>query len=77
LHGRLIRGMLLHVSAPVWSLCRADLGGLMHQLILQHACGSVSTKDEWVIEGISLAERRKPLQLDVECCYLWDQEWRQ
>ena len=30
------------------------------------ACEAVITKDELVIEGISLAEGRKPLQLHVE-----------
>ena len=38
------------------------------------ACESVITKDEWVIEGISLAEGRKPLQLHVECFHLWERE---
>ena len=30
------------------------------------ACDGTITKDEWVIEGISLAEGRKPLQLHAE-----------
>ena len=38
------------------------------------ACESVITKDEWVIEGISLAEGRKPLQLHSECFHLWERE---
>jgi hypothetical protein len=32
------------------------------------------TKDEWVMEGISLAGARKPLQLHVECFHLWELE---
>jgi hypothetical protein len=40
------------------------------------ACESVVTKDEWVIEGISLAEGRKPLHLHVECFHLWERERR-
>ena len=38
------------------------------------ACEIIITKDEWVIEGISLAEGRKPLQLHVECFHLWELE---
>jgi hypothetical protein len=38
------------------------------------ACDGIVTKDEWVIEGISLAEGRKPLQLHVECFHLWEIE---
>ncbi len=37
-------------------------------------CESIITKDEWVIEGISLAEGRKPLQLHAECFHLWERE---
>ena len=37
-------------------------------------CDGIVTKDEWVIEGISLAGGRKPLQLHVECFHLWEQE---
>jgi hypothetical protein len=40
------------------------------------ACEAVITKDELVIEGISLAEGRKPLQLHVECFHLWERERR-
>ena len=40
------------------------------------ACERIVAKDEWVMEGISLAEGRKPLQLHVECFHLWDQERR-
>jgi len=32
------------------------------------------TKHEWVIEGISLAGGRKPLQLHTECFHLWERE---
>jgi hypothetical protein len=38
------------------------------------ACDGIVTKDEWVIEGISLAGGRKPLQLHVECFHLWELE---
>ena len=38
------------------------------------ACEGIVTKDEFVIEGISLAEGRRPLQLHVECFHLGDQE---
>ena len=38
------------------------------------ACDGIITKDEWVIEGISLAGGRKPLQLHAECFHLWEQE---
>ena len=34
------------------------------------------TKDELIIEGISLAAGRKPLQLHVECFHLWELERR-
>ena len=40
------------------------------------ACEGIVTKDEWVIEGISLAEGRAPLHLHVECFHLWEQERR-
>jgi hypothetical protein len=36
----------------------------------------VITKDELLIEGISLAGGRKPLQLHVECFHLWELERR-
>jgi len=38
------------------------------------ACESVITKNEWVIEGISLTGGRKPLQLHAECFHLWERE---
>ena len=38
------------------------------------ACDGIVTKDEWVIEGISLAGGRKPLQLHAECFHLWELE---
>jgi hypothetical protein len=38
------------------------------------ACDVTVAKEEFVIEGISLAKGRKPLQLHVECFYLWDQQ---
>ena len=37
-------------------------------------CDGIVTKDEWVIEGISLAGGRKPLQLHAECFHLWERE---
>jgi hypothetical protein len=40
------------------------------------ACELVITKDELLIEGISLAGGRKPLQLHVECFHLWELERR-
>ena len=48
-------------------------------------CDSVIDASELVMEGISLADgsrllgavdRRRPLQLHVECFYLWDKERR-
>jgi hypothetical protein len=38
------------------------------------ACEGDISKEEFVIEGISLAAGRKPLQLHVECFYLWERE---
>jgi hypothetical protein len=40
------------------------------------ACELVITKDELLIEGISLANGRKPLQLHVECFHFWELERR-
>jgi hypothetical protein len=40
------------------------------------ACEGIISKDELVIEGISLAEARKPLQLHVECFHLRERERR-
>ena len=40
------------------------------------ACELIVTKDELIIEGISLADGRKPLQLHVECFHLWELERR-
>jgi hypothetical protein len=37
-------------------------------------CDGIVTKDEWVIEGISLKGGRKPLQLHVACFHLWEIE---
>jgi hypothetical protein len=38
------------------------------------ACEGIVTKDEMLIEGISLAGGRNPLQLHVECFHLWERE---
>jgi hypothetical protein len=38
------------------------------------ACDGTITKDEWVIEGVSLAGGREPLQLHAECFHLWERE---
>jgi hypothetical protein len=37
---------------------------------------AITTKDEWVIEGIALGGGRKPLQLHTECVHLREQERR-
>ena len=38
------------------------------------ACEGSITKDEMLIEGISVAGGRKPLQLHTECFHLWEIE---
>jgi hypothetical protein len=38
------------------------------------ACEEIVSKDQFVMEGISLAGGRKPLQLHVGCLNLWDEE---
>ena len=40
------------------------------------ACDIIITEYDWVIEGISLAGGRRPLQLHLECFHLWEQERR-
>jgi hypothetical protein len=40
------------------------------------ACERIITKDEFVMEGISLAGGKAPLQLHVKCFWLWDEERR-
>jgi hypothetical protein len=40
------------------------------------ACEGIITQDEMLIEGISLAGGRNPLQLHVECFHLWERERR-
>jgi hypothetical protein len=36
------------------------------------ACEGIITKDEWVMEGSSLAGGRKALQLHGDCFHLWE-----
>jgi len=40
------------------------------------ACERIITKHEFVMEGISLAGGKAPLQLHVGCFWLWDEERR-
>jgi hypothetical protein len=40
------------------------------------ACEIIVTKDEFVVEGISLAGGKRPLQLHVRCFGIWDSERR-
>jgi hypothetical protein len=40
------------------------------------ACGEIITKAQFVMEGISLANGKKPLQLHVRCFYYWDAQRR-
>ena len=40
------------------------------------ACEGIVTKDELVMEGISLADGRKAVQFHVACFHLWDDERR-
>jgi hypothetical protein len=40
------------------------------------ACERIITKHEFVMEGISLAGGKAPLQLHVACFWLWDEERR-
>jgi hypothetical protein len=70
----LIRHKLANGSLPINSIPRV-WGGPGHGEICD-ASDEVVTKDEWVIEGISLADGRKPLQLHVECFHLWELERR-
>jgi hypothetical protein len=39
-------------------------------------CDIVVTQHEFIMEGISLAPGKKPLQMHVGCFYLWDEERR-
>jgi hypothetical protein len=41
-----------------------------------NACGGVVTKHEFVMEGVSLAGGKRPLQLHVGCFWLWEEERR-
>jgi hypothetical protein len=68
----LIRHKLANGTLPTNSIPRV-LGGPGNGESCD-ACEIIITKDEWVIEGISLAEGRKPLQLHVECFHLWERE---
>ena len=70
-----------HVDAflleqPSLILRRHRLKGRLLPLVLerQRLADGIVTKDEWVIEGISLAGGRKPLQLHTECFHLWELE---
>ena len=40
------------------------------------ACETIVTKDELIMEGISLDQGRKPIQFHTRCFYLWDVERR-
>jgi hypothetical protein len=68
----LIRSKLADGRLPVNSIPRV-WGGHGDGEICD-ACEQVVTKDQLVMEGISLAGGRKPLQLHTECFYLWDAE---
>jgi hypothetical protein len=41
-----------------------------------HACEKIITKHEFVMEGVSLAGGKAPLQLHVGCFWLWEEERR-
>jgi len=40
------------------------------------ACDTILAKDQMLMEGMTLAPGRKPLQLHVRCFQVWDHERR-
>jgi hypothetical protein len=68
----IIRQKLLNRSLPYNSIPRVWGGPGNGEMC--DGCDAIITKDEWVIEGVSLAGGRKPLQLHTECFHLWEIE---
>ena len=68
----IIRQKLLNGALPYNSIPRVWGGPGNGEMC--DACDGIVTKDEWVIEGISLAVGRNALQLHVECFHLWERE---
>ena len=75
-HGlqRLIRQKLASGMLPTISIPRVRGGPSNGESC--GACERIITKDELVIEAISLANDRNPLELHVECFHLWELERR-
>lgn len=71
---RLIRQKLQDGRLPVDHIPR--VWGGPSALETCDACETTINQDEFVMEGISLADGRKPLQLHVLCFGIWDQERR-
>jgi hypothetical protein len=68
----IIRQKLLNRALPYNSIPRVWGGPGNGEMC--DGCDAIITKDEWVIEGVSLKGGRKPLQLHVECFHLWEIE---
>ena len=68
----MIRQKLLNSALPYNSIPRVWGGPGNGEMC--DGCDAIVTKDEWVIEGISLKGGRKPLQLHIACFHLWEIE---
>jgi hypothetical protein len=70
----IIRGKLADDRLPLNSIPRVWGGPGNGETC--DACDGIITKDEFVMEGISLAGGKGPLQLHVGCFWLWESERR-
>jgi hypothetical protein len=68
----IIRGRLADGRLPLNSISRVWGGPGNGESC--NACDGIVTKGEFVIEGISLAGGPRPLQLHVQCFWLWESE---
>ena len=70
----LVQSKLADGRLPLNSIPRV-WGGPGNNEICQ-ACEKIITKHEFVMEGISLAPAKAPLQLHVACFWMWEEERR-
>ena len=70
----LIRGKLDDGRLPLNSIPRISGGPGNGELC--DACETVVPKDEFLMEGISPSQGKRPIQFHTRCFYLWDVERR-
>ena len=71
---RLVSDKLADGRLPLNSIPRVWGGPANGEIC--NVCDVAVTQHQFIMEGISLAPGKKPLQMHVACFYLWDEERR-